>query len=842
MIDTTTPSNAVQHPLSVDAYLKNGLKLVPIPPATKGPQHKGWNLPENTLQSAADLPQSWGIGLAHAYSGTMALDIDDWDRAKIEFVKFGINIDDLFDAADAVEIDSGKPGHGKLIFRMPAGIPMQSKKLIDVREDGTKYNYIDFRCASSNGSTMQDVMPPSIHPDTMQPYRWAGKGNWQNIPNLPEKLQAMWQHFIDQETTFSNIESKDYTSDDINFEEVYYALQAIHPSCEYDEWYRIGMGLKWAGLQINQEEKAFKLWDHWSSGSEDKYTNTDELLKKWKSFRVDGTITLGTVYKYAFENGWDKPTPDASVLFESVEQQETVDVRTMLFPDPPALNLNLIPQVLRDRAMEVSESVGCDPLVPLFAGLAVASGCADARTRLELTPGFEVPPIIWVMTIGAPANKKTPGATPMFTPVKAIEKEHRPQFKQEMLAWEAIQAAHESSKKDFIDYHKNPENHLDNDAGPAVLELPPPPVPVKIIIKDSTSQKLVHLAADRDRGMLCHMDEMNGWMKKVTAKNGGEDRSTWVQAFEGNDYSMDRVGAGSIWVENFALSIYGNVQPQALKHHASELSKDGLIQRFIMVPLRLEYTRVVNTDVPHSAYAESWEMAMRNLYSMPAVKYQLSYDANQSFIDFLHWSDHVRKTEHKLKADEVYQGMLGKMDGYVGRLILMWHLLMDPYNPEVNKDTAEMAIDFYKTYIMGTLEYAVDQIAGYGFESVEYWIVQHVLQFSDTGHMTLSNIKRSAKRQWTKHQIDNDFTKNNIIRDTMATLEQANWVQLVKDSNKSVEWAINPALPEQYKDFRNEVINAKQAKLDIARDIANKSNRKLKHVQKRYTHGAEELE
>ena len=91
-----------QHPASVDAYIRYGWSLVPIPPGTKGPTDAGWNLKTNAFKDQTQLPHGWGIGLAHAYTGTMALDLDDFDAAYELLMDNGVNIRDLYDAPDAV--------------------------------------------------------------------------------------------------------------------------------------------------------------------------------------------------------------------------------------------------------------------------------------------------------------------------------------------------------------------------------------------------------------------------------------------------------------------------------------------------------------------------------------------------------------------------------------------------------------------------------------------------------------------------------------------------------------------------------------------------------------------
>ena len=120
-----------QHPASVDAYIRHGWSLVPIPINTKGPRTPGWNLRENALKSQADLPLGFGIGLAHAYSGTMALDIDNWTITTTLLSACGIDLEALYNAPDAVVINSGKSGHGKLLYAMPFGAALPSRRRCD---------------------------------------------------------------------------------------------------------------------------------------------------------------------------------------------------------------------------------------------------------------------------------------------------------------------------------------------------------------------------------------------------------------------------------------------------------------------------------------------------------------------------------------------------------------------------------------------------------------------------------------------------------------------------------------------------------------------------------------
>jgi hypothetical protein len=58
--------------------------------------------------------------------------------------------------------------------------------------------------------------------------------------------------------------------------------------------------------------------------------------------------------------------------------------------------------------------------------LAAVCGVVDARSRLELMPGFKVPPVLWICSIGEPGDKKTPGSKPMFEILTQLEREDAP--------------------------------------------------------------------------------------------------------------------------------------------------------------------------------------------------------------------------------------------------------------------------------------------------------------------------------------------------------------------------------------------------------------------------------
>ena len=68
---------------SVREYLSLGWVLCPIPDKSKAPNLPGWNRRENAVirQEQTGLITA-NVGLLHAFSGTVSIDVDDYGLAK----------------------------------------------------------------------------------------------------------------------------------------------------------------------------------------------------------------------------------------------------------------------------------------------------------------------------------------------------------------------------------------------------------------------------------------------------------------------------------------------------------------------------------------------------------------------------------------------------------------------------------------------------------------------------------------------------------------------------------------------------------------------------------------
>lgn len=794
----------------LEAYLRAGFALVPITQG-KGPTAAGWNRRENCITRVDQLNPYVGYGLAHAYCMpvTCALDIDSWSDAVQVLQSHGVDLLALVHSPDSVMIDSGNPGHAKLLFTLPFGITLPSKK---INRDGKVV--FELRCSTTNGLTAQDLLPSAaIHPTTRQNYKWAGNGHFSKIPTIPQALLDLWQSLL----TVSEPKAPATAGTEIiDWTEIESALGSLDPDCSREDWITIGMALQYAGHQSNDLERAMTLWDTWSAKGK-KYPGQRDLLTQWRSFKAEhsGAVRLGSLFKLARDAGWSKPMPDASTFFSPLTQIKHPDqVITDIRVPPPDLDFDLVPAVLRTRAMEISEHIGCDPLVPLMAGMAAVCGALDARIRLELMPGFKVPPVLWICSIGEPGDKKTPGSKPMFEILTQLEREDAPRFAKAAVDFEVNEARYVVAKKHLIDSATAPEALLTNSPLPTLPPNPAKPVPLKITVQDISSQKLVRHAADRPRGLLCALDEMASWVEKVCDPRSGDDRSAWTVAYESGRYEMDRVGTGTTLADNYAVAFFGNLQPRVLRENFKALSKDGLVQRFIPVNIRPEMRKLGHPVPEYMTNSAEYDQAIRVCFGLPPMTYRLSGAAYDTYREFQRWYERAMQDERILKGSETVQTALGKMEGLVGRIALVWHCIEAPYSLEVSEPLMRRAVEFVTRFVIPSLRYTFDGDYG-GAVGLEKWCAEYVLQYADEPSFTLGQLKRSARRQ-----IENmtSMVAQQQLLIAMAPLEDAKWVARMDDGTQEFKgiatWAINPGLKEWFKDYRDQVTAAKQRRRD----------------------------
>ena len=166
-----------------------GFKLVPL--RGKVPIGEAWNVDENLISNAQAARQHWSrkpfdnVGVCLEPSRLVSLDADDPAGARIVLKAEGVDLDALIAATPTII------GRALRLEFSAANVKLGRKSVVwPARREGEKpITVLELRAGR-----VQDVLPPSIHPDTKQPYRWLTPPR-QGFPPLPDALLQLWLDF-----------------------------------------------------------------------------------------------------------------------------------------------------------------------------------------------------------------------------------------------------------------------------------------------------------------------------------------------------------------------------------------------------------------------------------------------------------------------------------------------------------------------------------------------------------------------------------------------------------------------------------------------------------------------
>lgn len=683
-------------------YVANGMALVAIPSRLKGPLSVGWNKQDSVITDpmvASSLTEN--VGLAHAYnpSGpTMALDIDDLPMAKDWLKERGIDLDAYFAADDGVQIVSGKQGRAKFLFRLPPGI--KPIRTVQIKDPKTGDMVLEFRCASANGLTVQDVLPPSIHPETRAPYEWGGKGDWRNIPTIPSDLLKVWQDQLGSPSPSgpgpSTIMTKPVIEVDAQTIQHLRSATLSMRSDDHSLWVKVGMALKELG------EVGRGIWMEWSLTSPKSLDGNGPLdvAKTWDGFKPT-QIGYKFVFAEAQRRGWVNPM----TTFPPAPG-ETVVIGDWGAPKPlpnalrtvKALDPKLLPSTIRSAASDIAERLSC-PIDYVAVSILVGAG-AIIGNRIGILPkqydeSWEVYPVLWGGIVGPPGSMKTPVQLETMKPLRHLEEQENLQYAS---ALSQYQVAKKRYERDLADFKSG-----------KTKELPPEPAEPKkprLVVNDVTYQALGVILDANPRGVLIHGDELSGLLQSLDAPGQEAARGFYLTGWGGSgNYTFDRIGRGSIRLKNYALSLFGGFQPDKIKHYvrgaqSGSSQNDGLLQRFQLIvwpDLDTDFNLV--DRAPNKAALERLNRAMLNLRdahphaSKNLVGARLLHFDEDAQAIFNNWYVQNEQLLRNGTLGLSEQSHLAKYRSLIPALALLFHLL-DAHEGEVCSSCLNRAIQF----------------------------------------------------------------------------------------------------------------------------------------------------
>ena len=656
-------------------YLGFGWKLCTIAPGSKSPSYRGWNRSEQAISSLDQLPPgAQGIGLLHAYSRTCCLDIDDLRKAQAYLLAHGVNMKQLLTASGGW-LYQGRDTRIKVLFSL-------EQPLVSVNRQDLGF---ELRCATADGLSVQDVLPPTVHPETGKPYRWLSQPGERPAP-LPEPLRAVWLDLLHQGNGQPAAAPADTLTaaataihDVPTVEQVRADLAVLDADCPYEQWRNIVWGVLATGLQQAEE-----LAREWSMRAPHRF-NEAAFINLVSSYQPKpGGVTYGTVRHLATIARLPEPQP----LPEALHPVQPFD---------PAL----LPAKLRPWVGDIAERMGCPPdfvAIPAMIALAAVLGRKIAIRPQRYTDWAEVPNL-WGLIVGRPGVLKSPALRQALAPLHRLAAEASERHTTALAAWKQAEALRElradvGRKKARQTLEKNAAA----DVSAFVAESPESePLCKRYTVTNTTPEALGELLRQNPQGLLLERDEIMGFLRDLDREDHADHRAFMLETWAGNGaFTFDRIGRGfNLHTPAMCLSIIGTTQPGRLRAYVAGAvqggaADDGLMQRFSLMvwPDMPRDWRDVDEWPDKQAKAQAWEV-FRHLDTLTpeavGVTQDTAPDGQPDGLPYLRLDDDAlvrfqawrTDLEQRLRSGDLHPAIeshLGKYRKLVPALALILHL------------------------------------------------------------------------------------------------------------------------------------------------------------------------
>jgi hypothetical protein len=141
----------------------------------------------------------------------------------------------------------------------------------------------------------------------------------------------------------------------------------------------------------------------------------------------------------------------------------------------------------------------------------------------------------------------------------------------------------------------------------------------RLVVNDSSVEKLGELLNENPNGLLLVRDELPGFLARIESEEFQSERAFYLEAYNGDGrFTYDRIGRGTVEIDHCTVSMIGGIQPSRLapiiRGAISGLNNDGLIQRLQLAVWPDDVNKWEWVDRPPDAAArEEYTSAFRAL-------------------------------------------------------------------------------------------------------------------------------------------------------------------------------------------------------------------------------------
>lgn len=474
---------------------------------------------------------------------------------------------------------------------------------------------------------------------------------------------------------------------------------------------------------------------------------------------------------------------------------------------------DMLPQPLSEYVADVSHRMQC-PMDYVAAALIVTIGAvvgAGCAVRPKQKDDWTVIPNLYGGAVGPPGVLKTPALAEPLKFLARLELQATAAYEQSLSEHEIELQVHEATRSALREQIKAAAKDGSEDLETlkrGLLALKPPPEPHRRRFRtnDATVEKLSELLQHNSRGILVFRDELIGQLAAWDRDGREQDRAFYLEAWNGfGSFTVDRIGRGTVHVENLCVSLFGGIQPSKLSsylHQAvSGKHNDGLVQRLQLLvypDLPTEWTLV--DDYPNGIARDRIFNLMETLASVDFV--QIGAFTDDSGVPYFRFEDDAQDlffrwlTKLQTKKlpsieDPIIAEHLSKYRSLLPSLALLFHLVSLADNNttgSISLHATELAIRWCN-YLESHARRVYGMVLDRGKQAAGY-LAKKIRSGALRSEFTARDVYR---KQWTH------LSEPEIASEACEMLVDAGWLHPLHEGSSrggrsTIKYLINPKL------------------------------------------------
>jgi Protein of unknown function (DUF3987)/Bifunctional DNA primase/polymerase, N-terminal len=486
---------------------------------------------------------------------------------------------------------------------------------------------------------------------------------------------------------------------------------------------------------------------------------------------------------------------------------ELLQIADPLLPVDP-FELEFLPASIRGLVADLSERMQVPPDFAGATATVALAACCNRRAIMfpkEKDSGWSLPLNLWAALVGAPGTLKSPLIGAITKPLKNIEGQWRNEYATALAAYESVHEQQELTRQNQREQYKKALKSDCDSAEPfSLVAESKPPIQKRLLVTDSTFEALHTILAGNAAGVTVVRDELVGWIGSLDRRGRESERAFFLQAWNGDgDFTVDRIGRGSVHVEACCVSLLGPLQPSRIRQYFSDSvanndgpQNDGLFQRFqIMVwpNISADWKHVDREpDAQALTTAERIFSRLANLSPSNPVRLGFDPEAQESFVSW--WTD----LENTIRTSDWPPAMiahLAKYRGLLPRLAALFELAdaaaRHDFNPgpgivRVGLSHLEQAIR-YTNYLWSHAKRVYDSCHGAADSAAGRKLAKQI----SSGKLPATiSVREIYRHHWY------GLESPEKVRTALCHLADLGWVREVKSDREKGRptemWEINP--------------------------------------------------